>query len=52
MCAFFLLYSVDNDQIWEPYVFNTPGPPRYFWSIDRDVPPLPADVDVSASQAE
>ena len=53
MCAFFFLYESVGENasiVWDQSVFNTPGPPRYSWAIDREVPkPIPAFVDASAS---
>ena len=53
MCAFMFLYESVGENaslIWDLSVFNTPGPPRYSWAVDRDVPkPIPAFVDAAAS---
>ena len=42
MCAL-LMYYVDNE-IWKQFVFNTPGPPRYSWSIDKADPEVDASI--------
>ena len=49
MCAIIMLYYVDDDHVWEEFIFDTPGPPRYSWRLDKDVPVLPHDIDVAAS---
>ncbi|XP_064475097.1 peptidylglycine alpha-hydroxylating monooxygenase-like [Ornithodoros turicata] len=49
MCNFYIMYYVDGDKIPSGNTCFSSGPPLYYWNADRDVAPVPEDIERDAS---